>query len=298
MEREGVFPDSGHAERFAPEIDESVANLALAYLAKETFATQFADVQGSVFDVLRNRDIPAADHLTFLERLVTDGHPFHPGAKIRRGMTPSDSLTYAPEFTERIDLRFMALRRDVALDSTLSNATLTDRLFQVFPGLRTAVTGSLPSRTSLSEYAVVPVHPWQYTHVLSNRVSSLVASRTLVPIQDYSVPASPLLSLRTVVPYTNYTSVEAPPHLKLPIDVRLTNTIRTLAPESVYNGPHLSRILCDIEATGALERFGIFRKKLQPVTTRRLHSNQTKTSLKPQPMCRHSYDAIRMRIHS
>ena len=60
-----------------------------------------------------------------------------------------------------------------------------------------------------------------------------------------------------MVPYADETRDRRPPHLKLSTYVRLTNTIRTVAPEAVYNGPRLSTILCKIESDESFDRFGI-----------------------------------------
>jgi siderophore synthetase component len=86
-----LWPDSG----LATEIDNSVANLALARAAApaEDPATALRDATGD------------PDGLGRLEQLIVDGHPLHPCCRTRGGMTVADVLTYAPEHHPVIRLR-------------------------------------------------------------------------------------------------------------------------------------------------------------------------------------------------
>ncbi|GIF76116.1 IucA/IucC family protein [Asanoa siamensis] len=79
----------GH-DRFAAEVDNSVANLALAH------ATQPRPDHGPPA-ITR----PAPPHW---EQLVVDGHPLHPGCRTRSGMSTQDVLAYAPEHRPVVDL--------------------------------------------------------------------------------------------------------------------------------------------------------------------------------------------------
>jgi hypothetical protein len=74
----------------AAEIDNSVANLALARANRPT------------------HDLPAQDDpdaLALLEQRVTDGHPLHPCCRTRGGMTVADVLAYGPEHSPVVRLR-------------------------------------------------------------------------------------------------------------------------------------------------------------------------------------------------
>jgi siderophore synthetase component len=78
----------GASERLAAELDNSVANLALAR------AAQPAPTGGPpLLRTLAGR----ADALAILEQCVVDGHPVHPCCRTRTGMQTQDVLRYAPE---------------------------------------------------------------------------------------------------------------------------------------------------------------------------------------------------------
>jgi siderophore synthetase component len=244
LSRAGAFADADQAETVRAELAECVANLALALLAERVQAARAPD---TVLDAAADR-LPAADRPAYLERLVTRGHPLHPAAKIRRGMSPAEGLAYAPEFAPRVDLRFVAVREDVARRTGVDDRSLTDRLFAAFDGLEAAAHEALPDAGG---YAVVPVHPWQYHQVLPERYDRPMADGRVVPVEGYTVPATPLLNLRTVVP-----DVAGPtPHVKLPVGVQTTNVERTLSPQAVHNGPRVTRLwraVADRESFGTL----------------------------------------------
>jgi hypothetical protein len=85
----------GHTDRLARELDNSVANLALARAAqtRHTRRTTLRDAAGD------------PDGLGRLEQQVVDGHPLHPCARTRGGMTVADVLAYAPEHRPVLRLR-------------------------------------------------------------------------------------------------------------------------------------------------------------------------------------------------
>lgn len=78
------------AARLAVEVDNSVANLALARAQ--------AAVRTHIGPVLRPADSDP-DAAGRLEQLVTDGHPVHPCCRTRGSMSVADVLAYAPEHT-------------------------------------------------------------------------------------------------------------------------------------------------------------------------------------------------------
>lgn len=255
LRREGAFSDAEQAERIEAELAESTANLALARLAERVQERRVRPDGSTAESALELPGIPAADAAAALERTVTAGHPFHPGAKIRRGMSATDGLAYAPEFTTSIDLRFVAVQSDCALRTWTGERTLTERLYDAFDGLDEAVARTLPNGRTREEYTVIPVHPWQDHHVILDRYGSQRATGEVVPIPGYTHPATPLLNLRTVVPYATG-ETDAPPHCKLAIAVQTTNVERTVSPHAVYNGPRVTDLLGSVESEAALERLG------------------------------------------
>ncbi|ELZ07240.1 IucA/IucC family protein [Natrialba aegyptia] len=267
LEREGGFSDASQADRIREEVAESVANLALARLARgvharavETAAETAETATDSPVEPIE-AGIAAADDAAAFERIVTDGHPFHPAGKLRRGMTAADGLAYAPEFTDRVDLRFVAIERDAALETRARGAdgeSLTARLFGLFDGLEASLERAIPGSADAAAYAVVPVHPFQYHRTVPERYARRCASGRIVPIPECSRPATPQLNLRTVVPFESERTADGPlSHLKLAIDVQTTNVVRTLSPQAVANGPRVTALVREITERESFESLGI-----------------------------------------
>lgn len=240
LEREGAFADAEQASLIESELEESAANLAFARLAGRVWAADCAGVAS--VDGLAER-VSGADPAASLERLSLEGHPFHHGAKIRRGMDASAALASAPEFTGTIALRFAAVDTDYAKRETAGGERLTQRLFSLFDGIEEALWEATPAGRSPEEYAVVPIHPWQFSRALPDRYREQFGDGRVLAL-DYTHPVTPLSNLRTVVPYQSERTGAGPhPHLKLAIEVRTTNATRTLSPQAVHNGPRVTAVL-------------------------------------------------------
>jgi siderophore synthetase component len=115
-------------ERFARELANSVANLALA---RGGASLRYGA------DLLLSREAGRPGALTALEQAIVDGHPLHPGCRTRTGMSTLDVLAYGPEHHTVVKLPVY----DVPRDRWLSSGTgLAPRL---------------------------PMHPWQAEHMLA-----------------------------------------------------------------------------------------------------------------------------------
>lgn len=260
LQREGVTSEQ-QAEQLSEEVSESVANLAFARLASPTDSGLAFDASSDHSTVLDVREtLPGADPASSLERLAIEGHPFHPSAKIRRGMTPAESLLYAPEFTAEIEVRFVAVETEYTLQ-VQTDSTLTELLYDRFPGLEAAVEQAVPPGQSPEDYAVIPVHPWQYYHVIPDRYATQIDDDQVVPIPEYTWPATPLLNLRTVVPKAGDPHAAPLPHLKLAVDVQLTNVVRTVSPQAVSNGPRITELLNTILKRESFDHLGFLSEE-------------------------------------
>jgi siderophore synthetase component len=91
-----------HTARLAEEVDNSVANLALALADPPPSATR---------PVLRDA-AGDPDGLGRLEQLVLGGHPTHPCCRTRGGMSVADVLAYGPEHRPVIRLRRLRVPAD------------------------------------------------------------------------------------------------------------------------------------------------------------------------------------------
>lgn len=142
------------------------------------------------------------------EQAVVDGHPQHPCCRTRTGMSVDEVLAYAPEHHPVIELALLPVPAD-----------------------RWQSAGTWPAELRDGDTFLIPVHPWQRDHVLAHHPDLAVAART--------IPARPLLSLRTLAPVTDLPGY----HIKTALDVQVTNYRRTISPAEVADGPPLSELV-------------------------------------------------------
>lgn len=147
------------------------------------------------------------------EQAVVDGHPYHPCCRSRIGMSTTEVLAYAPEHRPVVELGLLAV-----------------------PETRWHCSGTWPATLRSGSEVLVPIHPWQWEHVVP-RHPDLVKT-------DQTISARPLMSLRTVAPLDRLRGY----HLKTAVDVQLTSAVRTVSPALVDNGPRLSRFVAEVTA--------------------------------------------------
>ncbi|MFJ3308455.1 IucA/IucC family protein [Streptomyces sp. NPDC086549] len=145
------------------------------------------------------------------EQAVVDGHPQHPCCRTRTGLSVSEVLAYAPEHHPVVDLALLAVPAD-----------------------RWQPSGDWPQELRDGDTILMPMHPWQRDHVLRQHADLAVTGQT--------IPARPLLSLRTLAPLGTLTGC----HIKTALDVQVTNYKRTISPAEVVDGPRLSDLLCTV----------------------------------------------------
>ncbi|MEM7587781.1 MAG: IucA/IucC family protein [Acidobacteriota bacterium] len=206
------FLDLSGGAGLREEVSESARNLALALAAKQE---RVAGPALAAWDAHRRRH-SGASCLAFFEQLVFRGHPIHPGAKLRKGMSPEEQRRWAPEWGVQFRLPLVGLEPHEA----------------VAVGAREALSEAFPELDP--SFAWVPVHPWQLKHVipalgLDRRIAEGCAVR-------------PSMSLRTLLPAER----GAVPHFKTALAVQITGAVRTVSTQAAWNGPRLTRLLAEL----------------------------------------------------
>src|SRR5215212_9666971 len=154
--------------RFRLEVRNSTANYALA-LAGAGFRRRelAARARGSGVRASPEwaRRQTAEDEmfspLAFYEQLVVDGHPLHPGAKLKLGLGVGDVIRHSPELVAH-PLRGKGLNPD--------------------------------------NYGLIPVHPWQFEHTLPRLYAKDIERGEVVPLWGFRIPTRALVSFRTLAP--------------------------------------------------------------------------------------------------
>lgn len=252
-------------EGFRAEIDDSVANLAVAYARAGAAARDPGTGRAADEDT-------GAVLLSF-ERRNTEGHGLHPCTRTRLGMRPSDVLRYDLETAEQVELLLVGVAREhvestpdepderrepggageprgqpgavpggVAAptsgeDGVAARADVGAILRRAYPHLDRAVRGQVARP---DDYVFLPVHPWQWETVVRPMFAKEISDGTVVPVPAARLRAVPTASVRTLL-------TEPTPagrlFVKTALDIQVTSTRRTISAHTTNNGPRYSRLL-------------------------------------------------------
>jgi siderophore synthetase component len=220
------------SEQFNADMINSAANLALAISFQ---ALNFENDHTELWQLIEH----AEDSYLRSEQAVIEGHPLHPGAKLRKGLTPQETINYSSEFDTPLTLKFALLHKDLSRTQS-QQGSFNEMLFAQFDGLETSVLNKI-SADQIANFNIIVIHPWQYERILQEEYTDLISSDNFI-LLDYDVTYYSGLSFRTLMP--KYPNVL--PHIKLATNVHITGEIRTLSEQTTYNGPLVTQILNQI----------------------------------------------------
>lgn len=168
--------------------------------------------------------IEKADHpLLKGEQWVVTGHNIHPCAKTKLGMSYEAVMRYAPEYNHTFELNWILVKKDI-----LFNNLEDDQIEQLiaFSGYQNAIDDA---------YHLIPVHPYQYEHILPEVYKEEIAAQDIIMIDYEGGRVKSTSSFRTVCPIdARY------PIVKLPVHSQMTSTIRSISNNSVINSKAIS----------------------------------------------------------
>src|SRR5215217_8023765 len=252
---DGVVRDlAGEARlaRFRSEVRNSAANYALALAGAGLRRRELASrARGSGVRTSQEwaRRQTAEDEmfspLAFYEQLVVDGHPLHPGAKLKLGLGVGDVIRHSPELGAHPEVAFVAVAKGCYRDVSLDERGLTGVLYGEYQGLRQQVANSLWEKgLNIDDYGMIVVHPWQFEHVLPRLYAKAMESGEVVPLGGLRIPTRALMSFRTLAPIQR--RGERKHHIKTAVNWQLTGAVRTISPNSAENAASISRMLREI----------------------------------------------------
>jgi siderophore synthetase component len=252
---DGVVRDlAGEARlaRFRSEVRNSAANYSLALAGASLRRRELAaQVRGSGVRTSPEwaRGRTAGDEmfspLAFYEQLVVDGHPLHPGAKLKLGLSVGNVIRHSPELGAHPEVALVAVAKGCYRDVSLDGRGLTGVLYGEYPSLRQQVANALrEKRLNVDDYGLIVVHPWQFERVLPRLYAKAIDRGEVVPLGGLGIPARALMSFRTLAPVQR--RGERKHHIKTAVNLQLTGAVRTVSPNAAENAAPISRMLREI----------------------------------------------------
>ncbi|MFD0139454.1 IucA/IucC family protein [Streptomyces sp. NPDC127159] len=202
-----------------------------------------ADLVGRVADSVRHtttfiaerreRPVDEADLFLSAEQALLLGHPMHPTAKSREGLSDAEARLYSPELRGRFPLHWLAVAPSVlAADSAWTE------------GGRTVPAGLLALRLAASDlplpenFTALPLHPWQAREIRHRpQAAALLETGLIRDLGAHGEPWRPTSSVRTV----HRSGV--PAMLKLSLGLRITNSRRENLRKELHRGAEVHRLL-------------------------------------------------------
>ncbi|SEF99764.1 IucA/IucC family protein [Marinobacterium lutimaris] len=171
-----------------------------------------------------------------LEGLLDEGHPYHPCFKARTGFSLEDHRRYGPEAGETFALHWLAIdRRSLTASLPVEEASfwrreLGDLCWNTLQA-RILQRGGSPER-----YGLMPIHPWQWQALQREGLGAPIRSGEILYLGEAGEQYRATQSIRTLI------NAEDPgkAHIKLPLNLVNTSSLRTLEPNSVCTAPVLS----------------------------------------------------------
>ncbi|PNZ07745.1 siderophore biosynthesis protein SbnF [Staphylococcus equorum subsp. linens] len=201
----------------------------------ELLQTDLKDTQA-----MRYKEMTAGSvELTFdaLESYAMEGHPYHPSYKSRLGFTPVDNLQYGPDFQPTFTLKWLAIPKHY-IEQTVSRnieaqdllqQQLGDEVVQQFKEVLLALD------KSLADYEWLPVHPWQFDHIIASELAEQWINGEIILLGESEEYYTPQQSIRTLSPVDT-----SKYYIKVPLSITNTSTKRVLAPHTIENAAQIT----------------------------------------------------------
>lgn len=169
------------------------------------------------------QNMPKSDHpLLQGEQYVIQGHNIHPCAKTKLGLSFQEVMQYSPEYNQAFKLNWILVKRGLLFNnlSETEMQTLVD-----FSGYLAEIPPN---------YDLIPVHPYQFAHVLEHVYAEEIANQDIILLKHRGGLVKSTSSFRTVCPIDGVT-----PILKLPVNSQMTSTIRSISNNSIINSRNI-----------------------------------------------------------
>ncbi|KAA9030675.1 IucA/IucC family protein [Niallia endozanthoxylica] len=211
------------------------------HLIKEYLHTLVADTH------LKERS-KSSDELTELDYAELEGemkgHPWITYNKGRIGFGYDDYVNYAPEQKKKVQLSWIAVHKNIGTFHSVESLAYEDVLEQELEEeIRQHFARKLQTEgVQEKDYYFMPIHAWQWEHVIVPMFSLEIASKELIPLGEGEDLYLPQQSIRTFVNVANKEKY----HVKLPMSILNTLVYRGLPSERTVIAPEVTTFMKNI----------------------------------------------------
>lgn len=232
-----VCRDEGKQE--IASITELIYDLPVSYERKEKI---LHELKQTILLSERNEallEIPLSRRDLSYERLeaaLVEGHPYHPCFKARTGFSIEDHERYGPEGEQEFQLIWLGIRKeDVAVSYPVEeHSFLQQELGHAV--WKQVVQALCRQGGQLYDYRLVPIHPWQWYALKEDQFTEAILNKEILYLGHFGDAYKATQSLRTVMNQKDIRKA----HVKLPLNVVNTSSLRSIAPHLIAAAPSIS----------------------------------------------------------
>lgn len=227
------------ATQFMRDIQEQIG------ISDDALAEHFEDLNATLLGdcklELRKANMTAKD-LAFLsceqQQTFFDGHPKFAFNKGRRGWGSEDLNLYAPESERAFQLAWVAVHHSIIQKSTNDQVDWQQLVSSAVNESESHQMDSVLAsfNVDISDYILVPVHPWQWNQKLSLLFVRELSEQTLIYLGEFGDKFLPQLSIRTLSNVTRPDNYD----IKLPLTIMNTSCYRGIPGRYILAGPTAS----------------------------------------------------------
>jgi siderophore synthetase component len=166
--------------------------------------------------------------------------PYHPLAKLKDGFSTDEYLQFSPEFSQPITLHWVAIQKEKLVHGQAVTQIETQQPAKIFldHDQYAALAQELNQKQIGDEFLVLPMHIWQFNHVLLEQFAQELADGVMIPLQFQSTDMFASSSLRSLL------SASKPmDSLKVPLAVKSLGSLRFLPIVKMINGQKNQQLL-------------------------------------------------------
>lgn len=183
-----------------------------------------------------------------LDGALDEGHAYHPCFKARTGFSNADHRDFGPEAGARFQLVWLLVRRS-EVEQRLPCGEVAFWSAELGGAAWLELCGRCcEHQASLSDYALVPVHPWQWRSLRATLLAPWLNDGTAICLGEAGPFYAASQSIRTL----GNAEIPQAANVKLAMNMSNSSSLRTLEPHSVCTAPLLSCWLKQTVAADAL----------------------------------------------
>lgn len=183
-----------------------------------------------------------------LESAIDEGHPYHPCFKSRTGFSIEDHVDFGPEFGNRFQLKWLAIKRRFVKQRLPDQFTnnepefwrqeLGEECFHLLSQLLLKTTGGDSEATIWRDYHLLPIHPWQRQRI-DSQLQQPLSCGDMIDLGYAGDHYCASISVRTLL----NDSQPDRANIKLPLNIVNSSSLRTIEAHSICTAPLLSNWL-------------------------------------------------------